>query len=45
MVEYNVTFMLIKPVDMAKASGVLFYEVQNRGRKIDPGGSAKGIRI
>ncbi len=42
MVEYSVTFMLIKPVDMAKGSGVLFYEVQNRGRKIDPGGSAQG---
>ncbi|MBZ5660419.1 MAG: hypothetical protein LAO08_08440 [Acidobacteriia bacterium] len=42
MVEYSVTFMLIKPVDMAKASGGLFYEVQNRGRKIDPGGSAAG---
>ena len=42
MVEYSVTFMLIKPVDMARASGVLFYEVQNRGRKIDPGGSAEG---
>jgi Alpha/beta hydrolase domain len=42
MVEYSVTFMLIKPVDMAKASGVLFYEVQNRGRKIDPGGSPAG---
>jgi hypothetical protein len=42
MVEYSVTFMLIKPVDMAKSSGVLFYEVQNRGRKIDPGGSAQG---
>ena len=42
MVEYVVTFMLIKPVDMSKSSGVMFYEVQNRGRKIDPGGSDEG---
>jgi Alpha/beta hydrolase domain len=42
MVEYSVTFMLIKPVDMTKGSGVLFYEVQNRGRKIDPGGNEQG---
>ncbi len=42
MVEYAVTFMLIKPIDMTKSSGVLFYEVQNRGRKIDPGGSYEG---
>jgi len=42
MVEYSVTFMLIKPVDMANSSGVLFYEVLNRGRKIDPGGNAQG---
>ena len=42
MVEYSVTFMLIKPVDLAKGSGVLFYEVQNRGREIDPGGSSQG---
>ena len=41
MVEYVVTFMLIKPVDMAKSSGVMFYEVLNRGRKMDPGGESK----
>jgi hypothetical protein len=31
MVEYSATFQLAKPVDMAKASGVLFYNVPNRG--------------
>ena len=30
-VEYVATFALIKPVDMAKASGVLMYSVVNRG--------------
>jgi hypothetical protein len=32
MVEYVATFTIIKPVDMAKASGVLLYFVPNRGR-------------
>ena len=31
MVEYVATFTIIKPVDMAKASGVLLYFVPNRG--------------
>src|SRR6185295_11434835 len=31
MVEYSATFTLLKPVDMAKASGVLLYLVPNRG--------------
>jgi hypothetical protein len=31
MVEYSATFQLAKPVDMAKASGMLFYNVPNRG--------------
>lgn len=31
MVEYVATFTLVKPVDMSKASGVLLYEVPNRG--------------
>jgi alpha/beta hydrolase family protein len=30
-VEYSATFLLIKPVDLAKESGVLLYEVPNRG--------------
>jgi Alpha/beta hydrolase domain len=32
MVEYVATFTMLKPVDMAKASGVLLYFVPNRGR-------------
>ena len=31
MVEYSATFAISKPVDMSKASGVLFYSVSNRG--------------
>jgi hypothetical protein len=31
LVEYSTTFSLAKPVDMAKASGVLWYELVNRG--------------
>jgi hypothetical protein len=31
MVEYTGTFAIAKPVDMAKASGVLIYNVPNRG--------------
>ncbi|MGD0965307.1 MAG: alpha/beta hydrolase domain-containing protein [Candidatus Acidiferrales bacterium] len=32
MVEYVATFTIIKPTDMAKASGLLLYLVPNRGR-------------
>ena len=32
LVEYSVTFTLAKPVDPSKASGVLLYDVANRGR-------------
>jgi hypothetical protein len=31
MVEYSATFALSRPVEMAKASGVLIYDVPNRG--------------
>ena len=31
LVEYSATFLLVKPVDLAKTSGVLLYEVPNRG--------------
>jgi hypothetical protein len=34
MVEYSATFTLLKPVDMAKASGVLIYDVPNRGNRM-----------
>jgi hypothetical protein len=32
MVEYVATFTIVKPADMAKASGLLLYFVANRGR-------------
>jgi hypothetical protein len=32
MVEYSATFTLAKPVDLSKASGMLLYDVANRGR-------------
>jgi hypothetical protein len=32
MVEYAATFTIVKPTDLAKASGVLLYFVPNRGR-------------
>ena len=32
MVEYSATFTILKPVDMSKATGVLVYNVANRGR-------------
>ncbi len=42
MVEYVATFTLFKPVDLAKASNVLLYEVVNRGRRLEAGGSERG---
>lgn len=41
MVEYSATFAMAKPIDMSKASGVLFYSVPNRGNG-GPAGSAEG---
>src|SRR5262249_61522513 len=41
MVEYAATFTLVKPVDLAKANGVLLYAVPNRGNRITP--SAIGV--
>jgi hypothetical protein len=32
MVEYSATFTILKPVEMSKATGVLVYQVPNRGR-------------
>jgi len=32
--EFSADMVILKPVDMAKGSGTLFYEVNNRGRKI-----------
>jgi hypothetical protein len=33
MVEYVATFTMLKPIDIAKGNGGLFYEVVNRGNK------------
>jgi hypothetical protein len=40
-VEYVATFMLVKPMDLTKANGVLFYGVPNRGNRNL--GSAYGV--
>ena len=38
-VEYSATFTILKPVDMSKGTGVLVYQVPNRGRgNIEGGG-------
>jgi len=36
-VEYRTNFTLVKPVDMSKSAGVLFYNVVNRGNHGGPG--------
>src|SRR5271165_5224797 len=41
MVEYTATFAMSKPVDMARANGVLFYSVPNRGNGA-PNATAEG---
>ena len=33
-VEYEATFFLVKPIDMSKASGLLWQDVPNRGGRI-----------
>jgi hypothetical protein len=33
-VEYTSDFFILKPADMAKGNGALFYDVNNRGRKL-----------
>jgi hypothetical protein len=39
MVEYSATFTILKPADMGKATGVLVYQVPNRGRANLEGGN------
>src|SRR5580658_10709446 len=41
MVEYSATFSIAIPVDASKTSGVLFYEVPNRGRAPLPAANAR----
>jgi hypothetical protein len=38
MVEYSATFTILKPLDMVRASGVLVYQVPNRGQSNIEGG-------
>src|SRR5262245_28180660 len=33
LVEYEIDVYILRPADSKKASGILFYEVTNRGRK------------
>jgi len=42
MVEYSATFTILKPLDMGKATGVLVYQVPNRGRANLEGGGYFG---
>lgn len=39
MVEYSATFTILKPTELGKASGVLVYQVPNRGRANIEGGT------
>ncbi|WP_194152371.1 alpha/beta hydrolase domain-containing protein [Muricoccus nepalensis] len=39
-VEYAARFTLTKPVDMTRASGVLWYDLVNRGAPVTPGAGA-----
>jgi len=41
MVEYSATFSLAIPIDLSKASGVVLYEVPNRGRAPLPAANAR----
>jgi hypothetical protein len=34
MVQYETTFQITKPVDMTKASGLMWHDVPNRGRRL-----------
>jgi hypothetical protein len=44
-VEYSATFALSKPVNMARASGVLFYDVPNRGNGEAAGDPAGHVHV
>lgn len=34
-VEYVASFFLVKPIDMSKASGLMWHDVPNRGRRVE----------
>lgn len=41
-VTYTATFLLVKPIDMSKSSGILLHQVPNRGGRVDIGGQTAG---
>jgi len=41
-VEYTTTFLIVKPVDMTRASGLMWHDVPNRGGRLDIGGQLNG---
>ena len=43
MVEYVTNIELLKPVDMARANRILFFEVNNRGNKLALGSFNEGV--
>ena len=43
MVEYTTQVELLKPADMARGNGVLFFEVNNRGNKLAVGAFDAGV--
>jgi len=44
MVEYSATFTLLRPVDSSRVSGVMWYEVPNRGNSpLNPGPSLDAV--
>jgi hypothetical protein len=42
-VEYMATFFLVKPIDMSKASGLLWQDVPNRGGRITIPSESRGL--
>jgi hypothetical protein len=43
-VEYTATFFIVKPIDMSKASGLLWHDVPNRGGRVTIVDIEKGLR-
>jgi hypothetical protein len=41
-VEYTTSFLIVKPIDMSRSSGLMWHDVPNRGGRIDIGGQANG---
>lgn len=41
-VGYTTTFLIVKPIDMTRASGLMWHDVPNRGGRLDIGGQTNG---